>query len=71
MDHTDRFGFPQKVRFDDRNFDQNLIFWGKRYFPDYWENELILLGLFSQITLFLDPYPAPFSDPLKIEHFFT
>ena len=38
---------------------------GNPYFPDYWENELILLGLFSELTPSLDPYPVPFSDPLK------
>ena len=47
------------------NFNQNLTFWRKPNFPDYWENELILLGLFPQIHPFLDPYPDPFSDPLK------
>ena len=58
------------MRFDIVNFHQNLTFLGKPYFPDYWVNELILLGLFSQITPFLEPYPDPFSDPLKNLTFF-
>ena len=65
MDRTDHLGFSGKNEIRYVNFNQNLTFWRKPYFPDYWENELILLGLFSQRTPFLDPYPAPFSDPLK------
>ena len=38
---------------------------GKPSFPDYLENELISLGLFSEVSPFLDSYPDPFSDPLK------
>ena len=64
MDRTDYLGF-RKNEIPYINFHQNPTFWRKPYFPDYLENELILLGLFSQITPFLDPYPDPFSDPLK------
>ena len=58
-----RFLGKNEIRYG--NFHQNLTFLEKPNFPDYLENELILLGLFSQRTPFLDPYPAPFSDPLK------
>ena len=44
---------------------QKMSFRQKLCFPDYWENELILWELLSQIIPFLDPYPEPFSDPLK------
>ena len=42
----------------------------KTNFPNYFETEHILLGVIFQTNLFLDPHPVPFSDPLKIEHFF-
>ena len=53
------FRFSEKNEIRYVNFHQNLTFWRKPDFPDYWENELILLGLFSEITPFLDSYPDP------------
>jgi len=47
-------------------FPSNSIFFVENpYFPDYWENELILLEVFSETTPFLDPHPVTLSDPLK------